>query len=509
MKVTRTRLPAAAMAAVFVVGLLASLAGIGVRSTDGGKAAVDEPQYLLTALSLYEDRSLDIDDELDDERWRAYHDTNLPMQTEVLPDGSQISPHDPLLPLVLAVPVGLGGLVAAKATMAVFAGLTAAAVLWVAVRRFAVGIPVAIAGVAVAFASPPLAVYGQQIYPEIPAALAVTVAVGALTGPLARGGLVTAVTVLVALPWLSVKYAPLTAILAATLLVLLLRGGRVRAALGVLAGLAAAGMVYLAVHQAIWGGWTVYASADHFRDSGEFGVVGFEPDYLGRSQRLAALLLDRSYGLMAWQPGWLLVLPALGALLAARPPRWGVPAAAVTVGWLVATFVALTMNGFWFPGRQVVVILPLLVLLVVWWLDRVPWPARLAAAALGLLGVVALVALLIDGHAGEINWVSRFQEVDAPIRDVLAGLLPDYRAPGDRGVWARHGPWLAMFALLAAAGWVGAHPPGRRATASVVAASAVLAAGGTLALAVGAGLADGADDGEAIHGIRSVTALIR
>ena len=69
----------AALAAVVAAGL-----GAGVRTTFGGQAAVDEPQYLLTALSLWEDHSLDISDELVEERWRDFHDTELPVQTEVL-----------------------------------------------------------------------------------------------------------------------------------------------------------------------------------------------------------------------------------------------------------------------------------------------------------------------------------------------------------------------------------------------------------------------------------------
>ena len=48
-------------------GLAAGL-GAGARTTFGGQAAVDEPQYLLTALSRWEDHSLDISDELADRR---------------------------------------------------------------------------------------------------------------------------------------------------------------------------------------------------------------------------------------------------------------------------------------------------------------------------------------------------------------------------------------------------------------------------------------------------------
>lgn len=143
------------MVAVFVLAVLGALAGLGIRSTVGGEAAVDEPQYLLTAQSIFDDANLDIDDELRAEVWRTYHDTTLPVQTEVLADGRQISPHDPLLPLLLAPAVGLWGLTGAKVTMALLAGLTAAVTLWVAVRRLGVSVRLGAVGVALAFASPP------------------------------------------------------------------------------------------------------------------------------------------------------------------------------------------------------------------------------------------------------------------------------------------------------------------------------------------------------------------
>lgn len=450
------------MLAVFALATLAAVAGIGVRSTLGGRAAVDEPQYLLSAESLFHDRDLDISDELAARTWRDFHDAELPVQTQPRPDGSAISPHDPLLPLLIAVPFGLGGLAAAKATVAVLAGLTAAGTLWVAVRRFRIRLPTAAGGVAIAFASPPLAVYGQQVYPEVPAALAVVAAVAALTGRMHRWGLLGVAVAIIALPWLSVKYAPVAGVLALVALGRLAWTLRWRAVLALTGVLAAAGVAYLAIHHAIWGGWTVYASGDHFSADGEFSVVGTDVNLWGRTQRLAALLIDRDYGLAAWQPGWLLILGALGALLADKARRHSpsvaatllVPAAA---GWLVATFVALTMNGYWFPGRQVVVILPLLLLLILWWLDSTPLPVRVLAGGVSLMGPLVTAALLIDGHAKELNWVgaARTRAVDEPLHRGWVEVLPEYRVPGNVGLWEVHGVWLAMFAAIAFAGWAG------------------------------------------------------
>ena len=160
----RRKVAAAMLVAAFAAVLAAGL-GAGVRTTFGGQAAVDEPQYLLTALSLWEDHSLDISDELAERRWRDFHDAELPVQTAVLDGGRQVSPHDPLLPLLLAGPVAVGGWVGAKLAMAAMAGLLAALALWTAVRRLGVPIGTAALAVGVFACSLPLAVYGSQVSP--------------------------------------------------------------------------------------------------------------------------------------------------------------------------------------------------------------------------------------------------------------------------------------------------------------------------------------------------------
>ncbi|MGQ0624271.1 MAG: hypothetical protein ACT4PP_06400 [Sporichthyaceae bacterium] len=439
---------AAGMLAVFLIALGVGLAGIDVRSTFGGRAAVDEPQYLLSALSLYEDRDLNIADELGARRWKDFHDAELPVQTQPRADGSQISPHDPLLALVLAVPMGLGGVVAAKATMSVLAGLTAALTLWVSVRRFGAPVVASTAVVAIAFASPPLGIYSQQIYPEMPAALAVMCAVATMTGCWTRTPIAAFAAAVVALPWLSVKYTPVAAALAVIGLIWCYQYAGRRAALALSATFAAAGAVYLAVHQAIWGGWTVYASGDHFATAGEFAVVGENPDYVGRSERLAGLLLERTWGIAAWQPGWLLIVPAVAAVLLRRPCGFSALLAPATAGWLVATFAALTMAGFWSPGRQIVVVLPLLVVMIAWWLGTAGRWVRGAGAVAGAVGVQAMASLLVDGWAERITWVSGFPDVENPIYHRWRVVLPPYRGGvGGAEVWVRHGVWMVVIAV--------------------------------------------------------------
>jgi hypothetical protein len=436
------------MAIVAVVAFAAAAAGIGARASHGTRTTADEPHYLLTALSLARDGDLDVADEYATGAYRPFHAIPLTPQARPRADGSLVEPHDPLLPALLALPTALGGWVAAKLALAAVAAALAALLVWIAVRRLAVPPLAAAAVTAVLSASPPLASYGSQVYPELPAALAVAVAIAALTGPLGRGGLAAFAVAVVALPWLSVKYAPVAVALAALALVRLARSGRPRAAVALAGGLAAAALVTVIGHEALYGGLTPYAAGSHFVD-GELTVVGSDPDYLGRSRRLVGLLVDRDFGIAAWQPAWLLVVPAAAALLARRPRGWSALALPLAVGWLVATFVALTMQGWWFPGRQLVVVLPAAALAIAWWARTGRW--RLAAAvALGLVGVVAHLWVSVEGAIGRIAWAVDLTSTTDPLYRAWSALLPDYLAE-DAATWPLHWAWAGALLVAAAA----------------------------------------------------------
>jgi hypothetical protein len=434
------------MAAVALVAFAAAAAGIGARASYGAQTTADEPHYLLTALSLARDGDLDVRDEYAREAYRPFHEIALAPQARPREDGSLVEPHDPLLPALLAAPAALGGWVGAKLALAAIGAALAALTLWIAVRRLGVPVAPAAAVVAVLAASAPLAAYGSQVYPEIAAALAVAVAIAALTGPLRRCGLAALALAVVALPWLSVKYAPVAAVLAAIAVWRLARGGRPRAAAGLAGGLAVAALAFLGAHEALYGGLTPYAAGSHFVD-GELTVVGADPDYLGRSRRLVGLLVDRDFGLAAWQPAWLLAVPAAAALAVRRPRGSGALLAPLAAGWLVAVFVALTMQGWWFPGRQVVVVLPAAVLAIAWWARdggrRLAW-----ALALGAVGVLAYGWVVVEGLMGRIAWVVDLQQTTNPLYRSWREALPDYLHVS-AATWALHWAWAAGLVVLA------------------------------------------------------------
>ncbi len=447
-----------------LVGLLAAVVavlGIDARSTYGARVSSDEPQYLLTAISLAEDLDLDVSDEIADQRYRDFHEVTLDPQTTALNDGGQeLSPHDPLLPALLAIPVRLAGWVGAKLALAVVVGITAALTLFAAHRRYGVSAPVATWVVIGFFASPPLTSYGSQIYPAAPAALAVVAGTLAVTAQAGRGADLAALASIVALPWLSVKHVPVAAVLAVALL-WAGRADRHRLAWRT-AILAAAALVYVVAHHRIYGGWTVYAAGDHFVD-GELGVLGSDPDYLGRSRRLVGLLVDRGFGLAAWTPAFLALPAALAALARRRRPETVLLLAVVGAGWATATWAAATMHGWWWPGRQVVAVLPLAVVAIAAWADGSG--RRLAAVVTGTaLGALTWLWLVWEASTGRRTIIVDFEQTAAPWYRLWRPLLPDLRAP-DAADALLTVAWVAVLVALVVGAWL-ASATGRRAVAA-------------------------------------------
>lgn len=461
------------MAVVAVVSFGAAAAGIDVRASYGARTTGDEPYYLITAASLWEDRNLDISDEIEAEAFHDWHEIPLDEQTKPLDGGRRVSPHDPLLPVVLAPALALGGWMGAKLFLALLAGVLGALIVWIAVRRFDVSVEAAGLAAGVFGASAPFAVYGNQVYPELPAALCVAVAVIGLSAR-SSAGLVALGIAITALPWLSIKYVPVAATLAVLGSVTLWRAGRSRWLVGFAGALALMGVAFVAAHLQWYGGVTPYAVGDHFT-SGEFSVVGNDPHYPGRAGRLLGLLVDRNFGLVAWQPAWFLVVPATVALLRSRPARWSTLSLPLAVGWFSATFIALTMHGWWWPGRQLVVVLPCAVISIAWWADRNR--ARLTVLALlGALGIVTIAWLLADGLNRRITWVVDFYDTTNPIYRLWRQLLPDY-VDVTAATWFLHGAWLVVVAIVVAWTWRQTSPRGGERTHERIRSPATAAGG--------------------------------
>lgn len=467
---------------VGVATFILALPGVNARATYGAQVTADEPQYLLTALSLGRDLNLDISDELAERRFLDFHEIQIDQQTvELGASGQRLSPHDPGLPILLAAPMRLGGWQGAKVGLAVIAAMTAAMTTWVSVRRFGVGLRTAAAVNIAMFATPPLTGYATQIYPEMPAALATMVAIAALVpdrtdgsspkntndmstpdggripdheAALGMGSQMAVVAAVIVLPWLAVKYTPVAAVLAVALLIKLggPRQNVKRSAVTVAPAfvlLSVAGLLYLLIHQRIYGGWTVYAAGDHFVGD-EFLVVGNQPDYLGRSQRFLGLLVDRGFGLIAWAPAFVLTVPALAAMAKRKEPGLVLLGSVLAAGWAVATWVALTMHGWWWPGRQVVVVLPVVVVALATFVDRRPALFRILMG-LSVLAAINWFWLVVEASTGRKTLIVDFTETTSPLYRTWSLLLPDHRSPETLDVvltvlWAVALLWFSVLA---------------------------------------------------------------
>lgn len=465
------------MLAVGLVVAMACIPGAWMRSTHGNLTSGDEPHYLLTAASLAADGDLDVANQVADGRHRAFHEQGLAEQAAEMPDGRKVVPHDPLLAALLAGPMAVGGWLGARLALAVVAGLVAAMTLWLAVRRFGARLGPTVVAVVALSGSATMVMYGSQVYPELPAALAVLVGVAAATAPpqpapqasgsgwlrwwstgsRARADLGVVLAV-VTLPWLAVKYVPVAATIAALHLWRRWQAGDRRIVGAVVAGYVVAGLAYVGLHVAWYGGVTVYAAGDFFREhGGQLSVLGTDPNLPGRVRRLVGLFVGRDFGIATWQPAWLLAAGAVAWTAARRRTNWDLVVAPVVVGWLNATFVAVTMQGWWFPGRQLVVVLPLAAVAVAVWASRVRW-VRIGLVVAGLAGLVTTAWLVVDGLAGRVTVIVDFARTASPVLRALRAVSPDY-LDVTAMTWAWHTAWLAVIVALAAAGWRG----GRRA----------------------------------------------
>ena len=438
---------------LFVGFLVFGISAIAIpsRSTYGAQVSVDEPQYLLTALSIGEDLDLDISDEIEEEKFRSFHEIGLNTQTiDMNSSGQRLSPHDPLLPLLLSVPMRIAGWVGARALLAGFAGLLASRTLWVAVRRFKVS-PKTAAWVVGAFgAAPPLCSYGSQIYPEVPAALAVVLAIASATGAPSKRNAAAFVLSITALPWLSVKYMPVA--LTIFLLVAFVKKKTERQFISAYTAVSFVLMaaIYLLFHKFVYQGWTVYSAGDHFIEN-EFNVIGGNPDIWGRSKRFIGLLVDRGFGLAAWTPSFLIFPAAFGFLCKKKIDSWQYLVFPFLIGWSTATWLAFTMHGWWWPGRQTVAVLPLAVIAIAIAIDNFKkflFPTVFAT----VVGSIGWIWIAVEAQTGRRALIVDFEDTSWPWYKIWSKIFPDYHNMPANTMWIA-AIWSFVIVLFFSIGW--------------------------------------------------------
>ena len=430
-------------AALFLLLCIAYSFSVDIRATRGATISGDEPFYLLTTQSLLADGDFDLTNQYESRSYESFfdHPDGLWYQSVPRPgDGQLLSPHNPGLSLLLIPGFGLGGLAGAQVQLLVLgaAALTLAFVLadrltgrralsWLA--SLAVGLT------ATAF------VYSSEIYPEFPAALALVLSLLVVTRERPLGTLDAALltALLTVLCWLGIKYAFLAAPVAVCFLFRSDRTGRI----ALLAAGTASAAFYAWFHLHLFGGLTPYGVNAAYAGWKSTEILDGHIAWGERYYRLWGLFIDQRFGIGRWAPLLLAAIPGFTLLALARWPHRLV-LGLIFVQMLVATFIAITMMGWWFPGRTLLTVLPLFVVPIVLVLSKAPLWGKISVATLGALTLAITAGLAQAGRAREITVAVDPFDMAFPAFQGLAGLFPLYT------LWTTETWWLTYFWLAVA-----------------------------------------------------------
>jgi hypothetical protein len=397
-------------AALWLVLFAAYATTAGLHAAPGEDLAEPEARTLLVTESIVSDGDLDVRDEFGARAWSGFYGGDLAPLSGPR-EGRLIEPQGIGFPLLLAPAYAAGGRIGVQLFLAALAAL--AFVLAAALARRLVPEPWATGAALATGLSPPALVASTTISPEAAGAAllagAAVLALGIRDQPRLPWAFWCAALLAFA-PWLAVKLAAPAAIVALALARWLRRRARGLAGFVALEVIVFAAVLFVSVNGRLYGGLTPYAALPPPGATGADSLAG----HLERWPRLAGLWIDRDVGLLHWAPFAALALAAVALLVRSRRARLArvVPEQVhveVVAGFLVvlcgvvvltAVFLAPTIDGPWFAGRELVAVLPAGAALAAWALRRTP---RLGLA-LALAGVVAsawlVVAVRIDETAG-------------------------------------------------------------------------------------------------------------
>ena len=393
--------------ALWLVLFAAYAATIGLPAFGDSQFAGDEPHYLLTAESIVTDRDLDVRDEYAQRTYRDWYPYLLERRGR-LTGGQANEPTGAGFALLIAPAYAIGGPTAVQLLLAAIAAL--ALVFGAALARRIVPEPWASGAALACGLSPPALAYATTVTPELTAgallALAALLALKIRELPRIRW-VAGAALALGALPWLGLQFVVAGLVVALAMLRWLRRRARGFALLVEIEVLLFSGVMFVTINDQLYGGFTPAAAALPGDRLGDLDAV----DFVERGPRIVGLWLDRSYGVLAWAPVIALAFYALWLLWRSHrdhiarllPERADVEVAALLCGLVcaatvfVATFIAPTMFGFFFPGRYLVAALPACVGLVAWSLRHAPRTGLALVAITVLISVWWYGALRIDG----------------------------------------------------------------------------------------------------------------
>jgi hypothetical protein len=397
--------------ALFGALLAVYAATLALPGRHGDDRSAREARILLVAVSIERDGDVAVADQYRDRTAARFHPGRLRLAGP--PHlGRLLEPVDLGLPLVAAPLLNVDGV--ALVSLLCAAAMALAITLGAALARRVVPDPWATGAALAVGLSPPMLAAAGAVGPEpLGAALLAGATLCALRvreadpHPPLRLALTAAVQ-LALLPWVSAEMAPAGLVVAAVLVLWMLRRGRGLQAIVAGEVVVFSAIAYVSVNERLYGGVVPQVAAAG-PATGATGLV----EHVERIDRAVTVWGDSSFGLLAWAPVLVLALHALLLLWRSLRDRLAVALPAVRTAEVtvmlcalacgaqlaVAVFLVRSLEGAWFPGLHVIGALPLAVPLCAWSLRRAP---RIGGAlvALTLLVSAWLLVAVATGESG-------------------------------------------------------------------------------------------------------------
>ena len=430
---------------IFAILILVYVASIDIRATRGASITGDEPFYLITAQSLIDDRNLDLRRQYELHSYESFfdHPDGLWTQSSARENGELLSPHNPGLSIFIIPGFKFGGLIGVQIQMMVVASLTFSLAYILLVRvtgRLWISwlATITVAATSTAF------IYSTEIYPEFPAALLLIISLliiqrASQSSTWQAIGLLLCLSAMV---WLGVKYAPLAGLVAIWGFWRMNPSER-----GIfLVSTTLSASLFAWFHLDTFGGLTPYSVNLVYAGDGTISILGDHFDFTKRLYRPLGLFVDQRFGIARWAPILLLVIPA-------APLLWKINALSrliltlLIVQIFIATFVVITMMGWWFPGRTIVTVLPLMALPLTILFTQSPAWVRVVLGVLSAYSVLITALLAVSGHAQEIVIAVNPFEMSSTLFQLISPIVPDYRM-WDGHTWTLTFIWFSVILAL-------------------------------------------------------------
>ena len=432
--------------ALFVVLISVYFFSIDIRATRGASITADEPFYLITTQSLIQDSNIDLRAQYQDHSYRSFfdHPDGLWTQSVPLEDGRLVSPHNIGLTILLIPGFLMGGLIGTQIQMVLLSAST-----WVLSYLLTLKLmplkPLFVWLVTIIIAlSASAFIYSSEIYPEIPAAFFLVLSLLLLVKS-DRVHVIRSLTILICistLPWLAVKYIPLAALVG---LYTLWKCTSIARILLIVVGLLFA-FTYILFHLAAYDSLTPYYVNLVYAGDSTVSIVERHVNFFDRFYRLWGLFIDRHFGIARWAPILLFVIPGL-ALTIRGNALHRLVFSLIIMQILMATFVAITMMGWWFSGRTLMTIFPLLTIPLSFFVINAYSRFRLPLIISGIYSVMITIVLAMAGHSRQIVIAVDPFEMSSPVFQFTNNFFPLYTSWNSM-TWVLTLIWIA-FGILA------------------------------------------------------------